>query len=155
MTIKDNKKGNVKISTMIYTFLVVSGIIISMVFLYSDTLVRYDINKGNETNELVSQSNATIRTLDNLSRELNNKLLANPTLDQSQDSQNNMIASSFVALRRTPAILSAGFGLISAAYGTLPFTDDAVLYHWITILFVILILSIAFIVLAAFFKTRF
>lgn len=150
-----DKKANIKISTMIYSFLGLAGIIVSMVFLYTDTLDIYDIEKDNATNNLVNQSRETIRTLDSLSRNLNDRLLANVTLDQSQDSQNNMISNSFVALRRTPAILSAGFGMISAAYGMIPFTDDIRLYHWVTIAFVMMVLSIAFIVLAAFFKTRF
>ncbi len=152
--IKD-KRANIPISTLIYTILALSGIIISIIFLYTDTLDKYEINKDNRTNQLVNQSRETLITIDLMNRDLNARLLANSSVDQSQDSQNNMIANSFVAIRKTPEILQAGFGIMHAAYRAIPFTDDFRLNHWITTLFVIISLSVIFIVLAAFFKTRF
>ncbi len=150
-----NKKGTLRMSTLAFWSLLISGLILTMVFFYNDSVTTYNIPRSNDSDQLFTQANLTLTTMEEIRSDLDGTLLSNVTQDQNKDSQNNMIINSFKALRRVPAILQTSNGMIQAVFIMLPGIESPFLIFWISIVIGLISFSIIFIVLSAFFKTRF
>ena len=150
-----NKKGTLRMSTLAFWSLLISGLILTMVFFYNDSVTTYNIPRSNDSDQLFTQANLTLTTMEEIRSDLDGTLLSNVTQDQNKDSQINMIINSFKALRRVPAILQTSNGMIQAVFIMLPGIESPFLIFWISIVIGLISFSIIFIVLSAFFKTRF
>lgn len=152
---KQGKKGTLRMSTFAFWSLIIAGLILTMIFFYNDSVNTYQVTRTNDTDQLFSQANLTLTTMEEIRAELDGTLLSNVTQDQNKDSQNNMIINSFKALRRVPAIMQTTVGMIQAVFLMIPGINSPELAFWILIVIGLISFSIIFLILAAFFKTRF
>lgn len=152
---RNGKKGTLKLSTLSFWSLIIAGLILTMILFYNDSVVTYQVVRNNDSDALFEQANLTIQTMEEIAQELDGTLLSNATQDQNKDSQNNMIINSFKALRRVPAVIQTSNGMIQAVFIMIPGINSADLSFWKIIAIVLILLSIIFLIIGAFWKTRF